>query len=279
MRGRTVLHRRSACLNDCARSDVAGKPFLNKMSGRRALCREIKCYPTSNHGLEGEPNILLSPTPRPRGVRLDVMLPMPMVGRVLVIYNIGSLCDACYLPNSTGLSHKTGSSLLPARCDAQAVPGAAAAGEDAAYRFLDFFAARIRNRNTCAAYYRNVCNFFRWLEARHVHELTAIRSHHVAGYVEQMTRTHAAPTAEQHLAAIRMLFGWLIVGQVMSYDPAAATGGPKHVVDRGKTPVLPPDEARKLSTASQRTPCAACATGRSLRSSSTASRGSPLRFR
>lgn len=151
------------------------------------------------------------------------------------------------MSNSTGLSHKTTSSLLPARWDASAVPAAvAAAGEDAAYRFLEFFAAHIRNRNTRAAYYRNVCNFLRWLEARHVNELAAIRSHHVAGYVEQMTRTHAAPTAKQHLAAIRMLFDWLIVGQVMTYNPAAATRGPKHVVDRGKTPVLPPDEARKL---------------------------------
>ncbi|MGZ9087055.1 MAG: TorF family putative porin, partial [Rhodoplanes sp.] len=36
---------------------------------------------------------------------------------------------------------------------------------------------------TRAAYYRAVCSFFRWLEARHVHELGAIRSHHVTGYV------------------------------------------------------------------------------------------------
>jgi site-specific recombinase XerD len=138
-------------------------------------------------------------------------------------------------------------SLLPARPGSSAVPAiVAAGGEDAAYRFLEFFAAHIRNRNTRAAYYRNVCSFFRWLEARHVHELAAIRSHHVAAYVEQMTRTHAAPTAKQHLAAIRMLFDWLIVGQVLSYNPAAATRGPKHVVETGKTPVLPPDEARKL---------------------------------
>ena len=61
-----------------------------------------------------------------------------------------------------------------------------------------------------------------------------------------MTRTHAAPTAKQHLAAIRMLFDWLVVGQVLGYNPAAAIRGPKHVVKTGKTPVLPPDEARKL---------------------------------
>ena len=34
--------------------------------------------------------------------------------------------------------------------------------------------------------------------------------------------------------AIRMLFDWLIVGQVMTYNPAAATRGLKHAVDRGQ---------------------------------------------
>src|SRR5512134_724203 len=151
------------------------------------------------------------------------------------------------MADPTPLSPENPSFLLPLRPGSSAVPAiVASAGEEAAYRFLEFFAAHIRNRNTRAAYYRNVCSFFRWLEARHVHELAAIRSHHVAAYVEHMTRTHAAPTAKQHLAAIRMLFDWLIVGQVLGYNPAAATRGPKHVVDTGKTPVLPPDEARKL---------------------------------
>jgi integrase/recombinase XerD len=42
-----------------------------------------------------------------------------------------------------------------------------------------------------------------------------------------------------------MLFDWLVVGQVVAINPAHAVRGPKHV-KRGKTPVLTPDEARKL---------------------------------
>jgi hypothetical protein len=70
------------------------------------------------------------------------------------------------------------------------------------------------------------------------HELSAIRTHHVSTYVEVLTRTYKAPTVKQHLAAIRMLFDWLIVGQVVGQNPAAAVRGPKHVVKKGKTPVL-----------------------------------------
>jgi hypothetical protein len=40
-----------------------------------------------------------------------------------------------------------------------------------------------------------------------------------------------------------MLFAWLITGQVFDANPAAVRA-PKHVVKKGKTPVLTADEAR-----------------------------------
>jgi integrase len=51
---------------------------------------------------------------------------------------------------------------------------------------------------------------------------------------------------KQHLAAIRMLFDWLVVGQVIAVNPASPVRGPKHSVKKGKTPVLSSEEARKL---------------------------------
>jgi site-specific recombinase XerD len=51
---------------------------------------------------------------------------------------------------------------------------------------------------------------------------------------------------KQQLAAVRMLFDWLITGQVMPANPASAVRGPKHVVKVGKTPVLDAPEWRKL---------------------------------
>ena len=54
---------------------------------------------------------------------------------------------------------------------------------------------------------------------------------------------------KQQLAAVRMLFDWLITGQVVPTNPAAAVRGPKYVVTTGKTPVLDGSEWRRLLAA------------------------------
>jgi site-specific recombinase XerC len=65
-------------------------------------------------------------------------------------------------------------------------------------------------------------------------------------YIEALQATNAKATVKQHLTALRMLFDWLIIGQVLAINPAHAVRGPKHVVKRGKTPVLTADQARQL---------------------------------
>ena len=50
----------------------------------------------------------------------------------------------------------------------------------------------------------------------------------------------------EHLAAIRMLFDWLVIGQIVEVNPASSVRGPKYVVKRGKTPVLKSEQARQL---------------------------------
>ncbi len=120
------------------------------------------------------------------------------------------------------------------------------AGDQAAKRFIEFFTANIRNPNTRAAYARAAVDFFGWCERHGAGPLPAIQPVHVAAYVDELTRSHAAPTVKQRLAAVRMLFDWLIVGQVLPHNPAAAVRGPKHVVTKGKTPVLSPEETRHL---------------------------------
>jgi site-specific recombinase XerD len=120
------------------------------------------------------------------------------------------------------------------------------AGDRASRRFLDFFAASINNDNTRVAYYRAVCNFFAWLEQHGIGGLPDIEPFHVAAYLKALETTAAKPTVKQNLAAVRMLFDWLIVGQVLAINPAHAVRGPKHLVSRGKTPVLTEEEARRL---------------------------------
>ena len=117
------------------------------------------------------------------------------------------------------------------------------AGPDAVARFLEFFAGRIANARTRAAYGRAVGQFLGWCEARGL-GLGAIAPLHVAAYIP--THPGSVPTVKQHLAAIRVLCDWLVVSQVLPVNPAAAVRGPKHVVTKGATPVLTPAEARKL---------------------------------
>ena len=73
-----------------------------------------------------------------------------------------------------------------------------------------------------------------------------VRPCDLPAYVEGLQREIAAPSIKLRLAAIRMLFDWLVVGQVIHVNPASSVRGPKHVVKKGKTPVLSDDEARAL---------------------------------
>jgi site-specific recombinase XerD len=118
-------------------------------------------------------------------------------------------------------------------------------GEVAAWRYVEFFTANIRNPHTRRAYARACSQFFGWCDQRSL-TLTAIRPHDVATYIEQLQNEASAPSVKQQLAAVRMMFDWLVVGQIMPANPASAVRGPKHVVKTGKTPVLEGVEWRKL---------------------------------
>ena len=119
------------------------------------------------------------------------------------------------------------------------------AGPAASERVVEFFTAQIRNANTRAAYAKAVTQFFTWCDERGL-ELDQISPVAVGAYVEELQGEYRAPTIKQHLAAIRRLFDWLVVGQVVPWNPTAAVRGPTHVVKRGKTPVLQPGEVRLL---------------------------------
>jgi site-specific recombinase XerD len=122
----------------------------------------------------------------------------------------------------------------------------AAAGNDAAMRFLDFFATQIENDNTRAAYVRAAREFLAWCDGQNIGSLTNILPVHVAAWIKQLKTTHSVPTVKLRLAAIRHLFDWLVTGHVMQTNPALSVRGPKHVVRKGKTPILDAAEVRTL---------------------------------
>jgi len=122
----------------------------------------------------------------------------------------------------------------------------AGAGERAAWRFVEFFTVNIRNKNTRGAYTRAASSFLYWCEAKGILRLENVQPVHVAAYIEELQGRMSAPTVKQHLACLRMLFDWLVTGQVIPTNPAHSVRGPRHSVSKGATAVISSEEAREL---------------------------------
>jgi len=119
------------------------------------------------------------------------------------------------------------------------------AGEKASWRFINFFTAEIENDNTRMAYLRAFRQFDAWCEQKGF-GLEQLQPFVVAAYTREMKETKHPQTVKQHLAALRMLFDNLVIGQVIPNNPAASVRGPKYSTKKGKTPVLTADETRQL---------------------------------
>lgn len=129
---------------------------------------------------------------------------------------------------------------------APALPTLFAPSLAAGKRYVEFFTANIRNPNTRKAYARAAADFAVWCDQAGLTELRDIEPVHVAVYIETLQKRLSAPSVKQHLAGIRMLLDWLVIGQVIAMNPASSVRGPKHSVKKGKTPVLAADEARAM---------------------------------
>jgi site-specific recombinase XerD len=136
--------------------------------------------------------------------------------------------------------------LLPSLLPAVLLPELFAPTPKAAQRFVEFFTAQVNNDHTRKAYLNATRRFAAWCEMHGLHDLAAVQPFHVAAFVRELESQFTPPTVKQHLAALRMLFNWLVTGHVMETNPAHAVRGPKYVVKKGKTPVLNVDEARGL---------------------------------
>jgi site-specific recombinase XerC len=121
-----------------------------------------------------------------------------------------------------------------------------ARGPEAEMRYLEFLVARIRSRNTRRAYAQAVDDFAAFAEERGIRDLAAVRPGHVGAWVEALGKARAPQTVKLRLAALRGLLDWLVVGGVIPTNPAASVRGPRHVVRKGRTPVLAAGEAQAL---------------------------------
>jgi len=117
---------------------------------------------------------------------------------------------------------------------------------DAAERFIEFFAATLRNANTRAAYMNAVEDFLSFPPVAALGSLAEIRSIHVSAYIEHVSARFAPQTVKLRLAGLRGLFDWLARHGVLEVNPAAPVRGPAYSQNRGKTPILTAAEAKRL---------------------------------
>ena len=136
--------------------------------------------------------------------------------------------------------------IVSRRPSPSSLPSVFTAQPQARKRMRDFFSSHIRNANTRRAYMESVRQFSAFCVQHAIGDLAQVEPVHVAAFVEDQLREHSKPTVKQRLAALRMLFDWMVVGQVLPVNPAHAVRGPRHTQRKGKTPVLNVDEARAL---------------------------------
>lgn len=116
----------------------------------------------------------------------------------------------------------------------------------AAQRVLEFFTAQINNDHTRRAYMNATRRFAAWCGSRNIHELSRVQPFHVAAFIKELEDELSPPSVKQHLAALRMLFDWLVTGHVIDINQAHAVRGPRYTVKNGKTPALTAEEAHAL---------------------------------
>ena len=136
-------------------------------------------------------------------------------------------------------------SSIPVRIAREMTPALFGTSEQAQRKFWEFFTVHIRNPNTRRAYLIAVWRFADWC-GHHGIPLAMVEPMVVAAYIEEITGKLAPTSVKQHLSAIRMLFDRLVVGQVLPFSPASSVRGSKHVVKKGKTPVLSAEEAKEF---------------------------------
>ena len=139
------------------------------------------------------------------------------------------MAQALVVTGKTGIRSRAGTSLT--------LPALFRPDEATAKRVIEFFTANIRNPNTRKAYAKAAGDFAAWCEQCGLHHLRNVQPVHVAAYIEELQQRIAAPSVKVQLAAIRMLFDWLVLGQIVPTNPASVVRGPKYVVKKGKSPI------------------------------------------
>ena len=97
----------------------------------------------------------------------------------------------------------------------------------AAQRMLEFFTAQLNNAHTSRAYLNAARRFAAWCQDHRIGQLAEVQPVHVAAFIQDLQVQLALATVKQHLAALRILFDWLVTGQVLELNPAHCRARPQ----------------------------------------------------
>jgi site-specific recombinase XerC len=64
--------------------------------------------------------------------------------------------------------------------------------------------------------------FADWCTDKNIDALERVEPFHVAAFIKDLQDELSPPSVKQHLAALRMLFDWLVTGHVIDVNPAHA---------------------------------------------------------
>lgn len=140
------------------------------------------------------------------------------------------------------------------------LPSVFTARPEARTRLRDFFSSHIRNPNTRRAYREAVRQFSAFCAFHGIAELAEVEPVHVAAFVEAQLKVNSKPTVKLRLAALRMLFDWMVVGQIVPTNPAHAVRGRNTRSVGAKHPSSRSTKRAFCSTPSRPLPFPACAT-------------------
>lgn len=119
----------------------------------------------------------------------------------------------------------------------------AQSGQAARFAYDEFFFGKLRNPHTRRAYQRAVDRFLEWCTSREM-ELHEITPRDIGTYLDR--QQHAATTNKLLLSALRHFFDDLVNRHVLILNPAATVRGARCSAVEGRTPEIPPDQARRL---------------------------------
>jgi site-specific recombinase XerD len=117
--------------------------------------------------------------------------------------------------------------------------------------FRNFFDGKLRCANTRRAYERSASSFFEYAAQRlAILSIDQIKPYHISAWLDAMLgQGLSAPTVKQRLAALNGLFESLLAQRIIGSNPAKLVQGPRHIISKGRTPVLSGDEVVQLLNA------------------------------